>query len=256
MERRVEQEVSPLADLQLARSRAAQIEQEYTVIRAQRQSALRIMAELVADPDYNLGPVPFYDPSKDLVNRDSLSDEAKAYDPTLRRLDAQINVARADRDAAKASVFPRLSGQYAYSNFLGSRVGVVASLQTAPGLSSFSEIQSAGLRVDAALESYRQAEQALGREVDNVVVDYEASRARASVSRDASDTAQSVAESYVRQFIAGRRSWLDVMNSLREALTARVAQSDAEYTAMSDAVRLLLLSGRWQPSFSGKAQQP
>ena len=67
-------------------------------------------------------------------------------------------------------------------------------------------------------------------------------------------TAQQVSESYVRQFISGHRTWLDVMNALREYLTAQLDQADAEVTAMDAADQLELLSGRWQPSFNDGAR--
>jgi adhesin transport system outer membrane protein len=52
----------------------------------------------------------------------------------------------------------------------------------------------------------------------------------------------------MRQFIAGRRSWLDVMNALRETVSAQAGLAQAEVTAMSTSVRLQLRSGRWQPT--------
>jgi adhesin transport system outer membrane protein len=51
----------------------------------------------------------------------------------------------------------------------------------------------------------------------------------------------------MRQFIAGRRSWLDVMNTLRETLSARLGLADAEISSMSSFVRLSLRTGRWSP---------
>lgn len=254
MERRVEQEVSPLADLELARSRTAQVEQEYTVTRAQRLTALRTLAELIADPTYDLGPMPLYDPVE-LASPATLEDQAAAFDPRLRRLAAQVDVARATVDATKASLLPQFDAQYSYDDIFKSRVGVVARAQTNGGLSQISEIGSARLRVQAALEDQRVAEQQLRRVVATDVIEYEAARRRATISTTASATAARVSESYVRQFIAGRRSWLDVMNALREAVNAQIGKTDSEVTAMSAAVRLLLRSGRWHPVFVDPAAQ-
>jgi adhesin transport system outer membrane protein len=254
MERRYQQEVSPLADLELARSRTAQFEQDYNLAHAQLETSLRIMAELIADPTYELGPIPTFDPRLDLPDRETIDDEAQAFDPSIRRLTAEIDVARAEYEATKASIWPRLNGQYSYTDFYGSRVGVVARLQTQPGLSQFSQNESARLRVDAAMESRRQSVQQLGRQIDSDLIEYDAAKARASISTNASDTASRVALSYMRQFIAGRRSWLDVMNALREAVTAEIGKSDAEVTAMSASVRLLLRSGRWRPFFADGAK--
>lgn len=249
MERRVKQEVSPLADLELARSRAAQIEQQYTITRAQRQTALRLMAELVADPDYDLGPVPYFDRDLDLPNREALEDQAVAYDPSIKRLQAQADVARADRDSIRASILPQLNAQYSYDDFYKSRVGLSLRAQTQGGLSQFSQVEASRQRIDAALEQARVAEQQLRRDVASDIIEYESSRVRAGISLGASETAAKVSASYMRQFIAGRRSWLDVMNALREAVSAQIDRSDAEISAMASAVKLIIESGRWRPEF-------
>ncbi len=252
MERRVEQEVSPLADLDLARSRAAQIEQDYTVTRAQRRSTLRILAELIADPNYDLGAIPAYD-IVDLTDRAGLEEEAVGYDPELGRLRALVTVAEADLRASKASILPQLNAQYSYDDVFGSRVGLVLRQQTSGGLSQISEVERSRLRIQGALEDVRVSEQQLRREVTNDLIEYDAARARAQISTGASETAARVSESYMRQFITGRRSWLDVMNALREAVTAQMGRVDAQVTAMSTAVRVMLRSGRWRPTFGKSA---
>lgn len=247
MERRVAQEVSPLADLELARSRVAQIEQEYAVAKAQRQASLYAFAELVNDPSFNIGNVPQYKPDIQLTGRATLMDEALGYDPTLQRLQAQIMAGRAEVSATKASIFPQLNAQYTYNDYVGSRVGLVATLDTAGGLSRFSAVSSARARLDTATAQLSTAQRQIRQRINNDLTEFDSAQARAAVSRDASFTSNNVSESYMRQFIAGRRSWLDVMNSLRETLSARLGQADAEISAMSSFVRLSLRTGRWTP---------
>lgn len=249
MQRRVEQEISPLADLELAKSRAAQIEQEYTVTQAQRRTALRVLAELIADPTYDLGPIPYYDPDLDLPNMEALEDQAVAYDPKLERLRATADIARADLARTKATIFPQLNAQYSYDDIFKNRVGVVIRSQTTGGLSQFSDVNSARLRIQGALEDVRVAEQELRRDIEGAIIQYEAAKKRSEISTTAASTASRVSESYTRQFIAGRRSWLDVMNALREAVSADIGKSDAEITVMQTASQLLLKSGRWRPVF-------
>lgn len=255
MERRVKQEVSPEADLNLARSRAAQIEQEYTLNRAQRRSTLRILAELIADPNYDLGSIPPYN-IVEIPNRDSLEDQGVAYDPELRRLRSLVSVAEADLDASKASILPQVNAQYSYDDIYGNRLGVVLRQQTAGGLSQFSQVDRSRLQIQGALEDVRVSEQQLRREIANDLIELDAARARAQISTGASETASRVSESYMRQFITGRRSWLDVMNALREAVTAQLGKVDAESSAMSAAVRLTLRTGRWHPEFSDATAAP
>lgn len=249
MERRVKQEISPLADLELARSRAAQIEQDFTVTSSQRRTTLRILAELIADATYDLGPIPRYDPDVSLSNRDTLEDQAVAYSPELKRLYAQADIARSEMASRRASIFPQVNAQYSYDDVFGSRVGVVLRAQNTGGLSQFSEVRSARLRIQSALEDIRVAEQQLRRDVDSSLIEYDAAKRRAEISKSAASTAARVSASYTRQFIAGRRSWLDVMNALREAVSAEIGRSDAETTVMSTGTELLIASGRWRPIF-------
>jgi len=249
MERRVAQEISPLADLELARSRAAQIEQDYTATVSQRRSTLRILAELIADPTYDLGPIPQYDPAAKLESRDAFEEQAVAYSPSLGRLRAETDIARADLDSRRASIFPQLNAQYTYNDVFGSRVGVVVRAQNT-GLSQFTDVDSARLRIQSSLESMRVQEQVLRRDIETTLIQYDAAKRRSEISLSAASTAASVSASYTRQFIAGRRSWLDVMNALREAVTAEISRSEAEVTVMATAAQLLLRSGRWRPVFS------
>jgi adhesin transport system outer membrane protein len=249
MERRVAQEVSPIADLELAKSRAAQIEQDYTTTSAQRRSTLRVLAELIADPTYDLGPIPQYDPAQNLRNREAFEDQAVAYSPTLGRLRSETDIARAELDTRRASIFPQLNAQYTYNDVFGSRVGVVVRAQNT-GLAQFTDVESARLRIQSSLEAARVVEQQLRRDIETALIQYDAAKRRSEISLSAAATAARVSASYTRQFIAGRRSWLDVMNALREAVTAEIGRSDAEVTVMATAAQLLLRSGRWRPVFS------
>jgi adhesin transport system outer membrane protein len=249
MERRVGQEISPQADLELARSRAAQIEQDYAATSAQRRSTLRVLAELIADPTYDLGPIPQYDPAQQLSRRDAFEEQAVAYSPTLRRLQAETDIARADYDSRRAAIFPQLNAQYTYNDVFGSRVGVVVRAQN-NGLGQFTQVDSARLRIQSSLESSRVQEQQLRRDIETALIQYDSARRRSEISLSAASTAARVSASYTRQFIAGRRSWLDVMNALREAVTAEIGRSEAEVTVTATAVQLLLRSGRWRPVFS------
>jgi adhesin transport system outer membrane protein len=74
-----------------------------------------------------------------------------------------------------------------------------------------------------------------------------AARDRISSSRTAADSARAVTDSFQRQFVVGRRSWLDVMNTALEVTQAELARTDAEVSAMASAARIQLATCRWQP---------
>lgn len=249
MERRVKQEISPQADLELARSRAAQIEQELMSIQAQRDSALRTLAELVRDPDYKLGPMPSFSATGAFETWKGVEEQAVDFSPTRWRLTYEAEAAKEVIGITRSSFLPQVSAQYSYNEVIGSRWGLGLRMQTGNGLSQLSEVSAARARYESALNQINLAERQLRQDVSNQAITYDSAVLRSLVSRNASDTAQRVAESYMRQFIAGRRSWLDVMNSLRERLSASSGLAQAEVTVMSTGARLNLQSGRWRPVY-------
>lgn len=248
MQRRVDQEVSPAADLELAKSRTAQVDQELAAIQAQRLAAMRNLAELVRDVDYDLGAAPQFDVSTLPRDWEKVATEVVEYSPARTRLISEADAARSEIGVVKAGLLPRLSAQYSYNEITGSRYGIGVRMQASGGLSQFSAVASATARYAQSLDQVQLAERQLRQEVASEVQSFESAVRRALASREAAVSAQRVSQSYMRQFIAGRRSWLDVMNALRETVSAQAGLAQAEVTAMSTSVRLQLRSGRWQPT--------
>lgn len=244
--RRVEQEISPRSDLDLARSRVAQVRQELSVTTAQRYAALQQLRELVGDPDFEVDPVPTYDKVRHHPATENLVQSALTCDPTIRRLRAEIEVADADRKLSKASIFPQVGVQYTYDRFRGSGVGVALQAQTNGGLSPIAAANAAAARTSAARFRVTTAERETREQIVLDIVENTAAKAQVESSVDAANSSENVTDSFVRQFITGRRTWLDVMNSVRESNSARIALANAEITAMSSATRLLIRSCQWQ----------
>lgn len=90
-------------------------------------------------------------------------------------------------------------------------------------------------------------ERQLRDELHALLREYEAGTSRLDGSQAAASAAQRVMESYMRQFTSGRRTWLDVMNAVREATSAEIDAVDARIAAQSSLVRISLLSGWWTP---------
>jgi adhesin transport system outer membrane protein len=140
-----------------------------------------------------------------------------------------------------------LSGQYSYSENFGHRVGVALKVQSDGGLSRFAAADAANQRVQASELQISVGERQLRDELQALLREYESGTLRLGGSRAAASAAQRVMESYMRQFTSGRRTWLDVMNAVREATSAEIDVVDARISAHSSLVRILLLSGRWTP---------
>jgi adhesin transport system outer membrane protein len=254
MERRYAQDVSPLSDLELARSRALQIEQQLYLARSQEGAALDRWRELVGDPilvpeEPQIAPQvwPRFDDT-------TFISQALAFSPLIKRLRFEAIAASAEARVARASILPAISGQYSYSDTFRHRVGVVIRTQSDGGLSRFAAAEAARARVNASELQVAAAERQLRGQVFSLLREYEAATSRLDGNMMASASARRVMESYMRQFASGRRTWLDLMNAVRESTSAKIDTSETLTSSQSALARLLLLSGDWTRT-SEEAQQ-
>ncbi|MCM8732013.1 TolC family protein [Hephaestia sp. GCM10023244] len=247
IQRRVEQEVSPRSDLELARSRAAQVRQQLATTRAERQSALMRVYQYVGDTSFDPGNVPVYETGVYHPSPDGAFEQAIACSPRRKRLLAEAEAARAEAKVAKASALPQLSAQMSYNQIIGTRAGLAVTAQTGGGLSAFASADAARLRADSAAIDVTTADRELTEQLNGDLIENGAARDQIASSLAAARSAAEVTDSFKRQFITGRRTWLDVMNAVREANQAELTEADAEISAMASAARILLRTCRWQP---------
>lgn len=252
MERRVFQEVSPQTDLELARARAAQVEQELGLAAAQHAAAMERFLQLVGDRKFDLGEEPQYSPAQHHPPGTDAVARALACDPTISRLNAEVAVAEADRRLSKAAIFPQVGVQYSYDRFGGSQVGLAVRSQTPGGLSPLALAEGAMARRQAAEFQVVSAERDISEKVNLDLVENRSDRTRIESSAAAAQSTAHVTESFLRQFVAGRRTWLDVMNAVREAVAARVALVEVESSAMSSSARLHLRTCAWKPEIGSR----
>ena len=251
MQRRVEQQVSPSSDLDLARARALQIEQEFFQVQAQERSALSRLREWVGDLNFDvINELSFPEVWPHFDDADVLN-KAIDFNPQLRRLSFESDSAKADVKIAKSTTLPQLSAQYSYSEALGNRFGLVLKLQSESGLSKFSEAEATRIRAQSTQLQHEVAARQLRDQLFSTLREYDSFTKRIANSAAASESTKLVMESYMRQFTSGRRTWLDVMNAVREATAAETDALDVRIGGASSLVRILLLSGQWVPDIHG-----
>ena len=246
IERRVRQEVSPLADLTLARSRLTQLEVELTTAREIGQNAMLRLSEFVGAEVER----PVFSDEVDGVNvpvQPVAMTEMMSCSPTLERLRSEISVAEAQASSARRSLFPQLLFQLSQNEITGARAAIVLRAQTGNGLARLSAADSAEARVDQAVAELGQADREGRTRIGAEYITLRSSQQRSESGAQASQAASDLVASYRRQFVAGRRSWLDVLNAAREVTSARAAESDARVNAAASATRILALSCRWRP---------
>jgi adhesin transport system outer membrane protein len=126
----------------------------------------------------------------------------------------------------------------------------VLTAQPGAGLSAASGVDAA----QARKEAIRLSREASVRDVTEQILldwdDLEASRQRLANSQQSRNISLSVFESYTRQYVAGRKSWIDVLNAMRESTQSDLALADSMAQVAAAGLRLTFRSGRMMQPLS------
>ena len=118
-------------------------------------------------------------------------------------------------------------------------------LRYTPGAGLATAVEAQALASRAA--SLEQAVDTAVREVtENLFTDrdeFNSSRSRLLALERAVKGSESVLESYTRQFTASRKSWLDLMNAVRELAQNQYAMADSHAAMMAALYRLQVRMG-------------
>lgn len=258
--RRIAQGASADSDLILADTRLKTVAADLSAATTQRHIALGRLWQLTAQPlapealaSVNAAPKPFP------VDVQRVIDTAIARHPSVLRAQAQAESRRtevADRKAALSpEVFLRVERQHGNPANVSSapfnRVVIGMATNFGAGLSVKSAIDAAKAQHSAALSDVQVQGLAVAEQVqsDHALAssaDYRVQSLEASMT-----AAKSVAESFDRQFLAGRKTWLDVMNAARELSQAEVQLAEARSTRIVASWRLALISLGVDPVLAG-----
>lgn len=237
VKRRIEQGVSPDSDLILAASRLHSVNADIAVARAQKDIALARLGQLLGRPveDAELSAALAL-PQPVTATPAQLLALAHAGNPGLQKALAQAVVQEAVIAERRSDLSPEVylraehqTGNHAAANSSAqTRLFIGLSSRFGAGLSSFSSIENARAQHQAALAEVDAQSRAVSEQVlaDHMLVTSSVKRLEAlNASLDA---AVQVSESYDRQFLAGRKTWLDVMNAARELTQTQAQLADIQ----------------------------
>lgn len=247
IKRRVRQEVSSSVDQRLAESRLFQALNDQSAIAQALRNALAQLSQLAGQP---VGAVR----AEGTADRhappslDQAEDMARAYSPVLQRLDFEEAAAAADVDVRRAAMYPTLAVRL--EKVLGgiseNRAMLVVQAQPGAGLSASSGVQAAQARREAARQSREAALRDLQERITTDWNELEAARLRLQNAESAQSMSAEVFASYTRQYVIGRKSWLDVLNAVREAAQSDFAVEDARAQVAGASLRLRAQTGSLQ----------
>ncbi|MGZ8916296.1 MAG: TolC family protein [Methylobacter sp.] len=247
--RRIELGISAENDLTLVVSRLELIIADIAAVHAQKDTALARLEQLLGRPiDAPALNEAIAVPRPVNTDLQALLDQAQSVNPTIQRAQAQAMAQEAVIAERRADLSPevyvraeRQYGNQTYSNTSPeNRIFLGVSSRFGAGLSSLSNIESAKAQHQAALEEVVAQSRTVN---EQVMADYAlatSSARRLTALRTALKAAEEVSQSYDRQFLAGRRTWQDTMNSVRELVQIEVQLADAVAVQLLSSWRLTI----------------
>jgi adhesin transport system outer membrane protein len=251
VERRLGAGAATEADVLLSKSRIESTQADLYGIESQKSSALARLSELLARPvtSTELSAAP--SPALPLEGDDaSWMGKAQSNSPAIQRLQAQALATEAEVTSARADMYPQLSlrferqnGSFTYLNYgTVDRVYLSVTSQVSAGLSTFTQQQSAQMRLAAAQTEVETERQNLSEQVRNDLTLYRNLSVRIPSLSSSLRSTRLIQEAWERQFLAGRKSWLEVMNAVREIQQAESQLIEAQTNQMQLSWRLTILA--------------
>ncbi len=250
VQRRMELGVQSDADLQLAQTRLDSVRSDLSAARARVETYAVRLKQLIGQP-INLGELlaNLSSPLALSVSQDMALEAALAINPTIQKARAQSQIQDAmveeNRSALLPDVYIRAERQFGAfsiqtSSAFQDRIFVGLSTQLGAGLTVLSNVKAAQARSLAAKEEVQTQTLSISEQVltDYAQVTRLAEQTQALAS--ALTSQEQVMLSHDRQFLAGRKSWTEVLNTARELSQAQAQLTDIKANHIAVSWRLAL----------------
>ena len=242
VERRVHEGASAPSELIMTESRVAQAVAQKRGQQAQLEMARSRLAQLLGQPILAQacpawpGLSPWSGAGLDQITADVLD-----HHPSLTRLRAQIRQVEQEVNERKADFWPEVyvraehqRGNYTIANYpTTNRVFIGMNSRFGAGLSTPQQVASAVQRQQAAEQELDGGQRKALEQAQSLWIQLQDVQARLPALEQVSKANWATQEAWDRQFLAGRKSWLDVMNAARESMQSELELADARVTEKS-----------------------
>lgn len=261
--RRNDSGVASGADRDLGLSRLQQAKADLETQRSLEGTALTSLSELVGEPLTRRDLVGHLARSVNLPKRADGIARAQAQSVAVQRSKFEAEAAEQEAKEIRAQALPQLSlqaqrqignvyvpGAPGYDMY-----GLVVSYSPGGGLSSIAGASAAFERAKAATHQIDVAKRELTDRLNADYNEYEFALLKKENLQRAVNLSGDISASYDRQYLVGRKSWLDLMNAVRELAQTRVQLADAEGSLVGASRRLMVYIDGTQP-FDMPHEQP
>lgn len=228
MQRRVSQGVSARIDLDLVTNRILQDQNAYQAAQQQQRIAEARLSQLIGEPVASRGLLPApLDQMARYVKAQSADFERMAFsqvgisNPSFIKQQYQIESAKQQVKAQKALSYPTVYAQYQdvyyhKDNNNDGQLSLGLSYEPGAGLSNFALARATQAKVKSLEQSQEAGKRKIMEDIQTQYQQFVSAKDQETSLVAAVAGAQIVVDSYRRQFIAGRKTWLEVLNAVRE----------------------------------------
>jgi adhesin transport system outer membrane protein len=241
--------ISSENDVTTARVRLKQAESELSQINAQLTVAASLLSELVGRPiksetklNTNLG----LSYSRSLADTEYLAIKTS---PSIQAQRHKITASEAKSAIDRSNLLPQVYLRHekydrnSLSNGVTQQTFVVLEYQLGGGPSSAYAWQASVSQQQSASSLLASAERDLRSNVAKFWNQYQSSSQQVKLIREQEQAANEVVDSFLRQYSIGKKTWLDVLNSQREAYQTRNSLADNQANQSLSYIELLILTG-------------
>lgn len=228
MKRRVEQGVSARIDLDLVTNRILQDQNAYQGAVQQQRIAVARLSQMIGRPisDVGLQYIPLdlmakYVKSQSKDFERMAFSEASINNPSVIKQQFETESAKQKVKADKAALYPAVYAQfeelyYHKDNEADSQFSFGVSYDPGAGFSNLATARASEARVQSFVENQEASRRTVMENIQTQYQQFVSAKDQETSLIAAVAGAQIVVDSYRRQFIAGRKTWLEVLNAVRE----------------------------------------
>ena len=258
MRRRVQAEASASIDLELVDSRLLQTEVEWSTAKTGLQLALTRLAQFTGEDDLErrVVSVSYADTLEQTesfalsVNSTDWNQVASSH-PAVAKARHEVKQVKERLQAKNAEAFPQVFARvYKPLNPIPNNPDISTTaflgLRYTPGagFANLVEAQAMNTRVASTEQAVEAVMRDTRQSLENDREEFFNARSRMQALLRSVAGSEKVLESYQRQFQAGRKSWLDLLNAVRELAQNEYALADAKAGMVAAMNRLQIRMGQ------------
>jgi adhesin transport system outer membrane protein len=179
--------------------------------------------------------------------------------PTLQRMASVLAYQRAEVKEKRALLQPevyvrleRQQGNFIYANTAGvNRLFVGMTASTGAGLSLQHQLATLDLKQESTKQETEATERAMLESLQSELLNINARQSKVETLHANLKSAQDIQGAWQRQFEAGRKSWIDVVNAVKETSQAELAFIDNDIALQLSYWRLQVMAFgvmHWKPA--------